>query len=53
MTCVWELLKKKKEGGARDSWKQNGKISTTVEPEQKVYMGYIILPIFASVYNFP
>ena len=30
-----------------------GKMLTTVEPEQKVCMAYVILPIFVSVSNFP
>ena len=46
-------LKKKRGGGGRDSWKQDGKMLTTVEPEQNVYVGYIILPTFVSVYSFP
>ena len=57
MMCVWESLEnapaKKKWGGGRDSWKQDGEVLTTVEPEQNVYVGYIILPTFVSVYNFP
>ena len=40
------MLQPKKNGGVgRDSWKQDGEVLTTVEPEQNLYVGYIILPL--------